>query len=140
MLQIQLRHPWAKIFGAATSAIGTKRTNSIAAVMSASDPKRTQTPTIRAKGFASARTAINKSLHAIMDRRKPDRIPQPDLVRRFRDRRPAKAVGDAKYRVVGPHVGLQRPATIQFRVIAREAELIVTEYRDARSDVVFEPD
>ena len=48
MLQIQLRHPWAKIFGAATSAIGTKRTNSMAAVMSANDPKRTRRPTIRA--------------------------------------------------------------------------------------------
>jgi hypothetical protein len=75
-----------------------------------------------------------------MDKRKPGRIPRPDLVRRFRDRRPAKAVGDAKYRVVRPHVGLQRPATVQFRVIAREAELIVTEYRDAGRDVVFEPD
>ena len=51
-----------------------------------------------------------------------------------------EAVGNSENEVVGPHVGLERAAAVEVRVVAEKAELIVAEQRDARSEVIFEAD
>ena len=52
----------------------------------------------------------------------------------------AEAVGQAQDEMVGPHVGFEGSASFQVGLVAREAELIVPEHRDARADTIFETD
>ena len=68
------------------------------------------------------------------------RIPQPDLVRRVRNRRPAKMVGDAEGHVVRPHIGLERAAAVEIGIVGGKAQLIVSEHRKPRPEMVFDPD
>jgi hypothetical protein len=42
--------------------------------------------------------------------------------------------------VVRPHIGVERAATLEVRVVGREAELIVGEGRDVRAEPVFDAD
>src|SRR4029079_10044996 len=79
-----------------------------------------------------AGSEISRAAPVIIGRGFVNRLP-PDLsrlVRRARGRRPAaRAVGQAQDRVVRPDVGLERAATFELRLVAREAQLVVAEHR-----------
>jgi hypothetical protein len=50
----------------------------------------------------------------------------------------SEPVGEAENDVVGPHFGLERPSTLHIGVVARKAELVIGERRNAWPDMILQ--
>ena len=50
----------------------------------------------------------------------------------------SEPVGEAENDVVDPHFGLERPSTLHIGVVARKAELVIGERRNAWPDMILQ--